>query len=83
MLTFLAIAAKKKFVVDRYVDEAAGTLEENGHGELAITRVVLKPQVTFEVGNEPDQVELERLHHSAHKHCFIANSVKTVVKVEF
>lgn len=82
MLTFLAIAAKRKFVVDSYVDEAVGFLEKNEDGELAITRVVLKPEVTFEPGNEPAPADLERLHHVAHKHCFIANSVKTLVGVE-
>jgi len=80
MLTFLAIAAKKRLVVDAYRDSAVGYLEENAEGKLAMTRVVLRPEVSF---REPPSAEaLERLHHQAHEHCFIANSVKTDVRVE-
>ena len=80
MLTFLALAARKRLVVDAYRDRAVGHLEENEAGKLAMTRVVLRPEVTF---REPPPAEaLERLHHQAHEHCFIANSVKTDVRVE-
>src|SRR5688572_3539642 len=34
MLTFLAIAATKGFVVDSYVDNAAGTLGKNAEGRM-------------------------------------------------
>ncbi|TKS63481.1 MAG: osmotically inducible protein OsmC [Nitrospira sp.] len=40
MLTFLAVAAKKQFVVDQYSDHAVGLLEKNQKGKLAITRVI-------------------------------------------
>ena len=81
MLTFLAIAARKRLVVERYRDEAVGTLEKNADGKLAITRVVLHPHVEF-AGDAPDAAQLERLHHQAHVNCFIANSIKTDVRVE-
>ena len=83
MLTFLAMAAKRRFVVNDYVDEAVGYLEKNADGENAITRVVLKPKVSFEPGAAPDREALEKLHHEAHKHCFIASSVKTAIEVDF
>ena len=82
MLTFLAIAAKKKWVVDSYHDEAIGFLEKDERGALAITRVVLRPEVRFGAGTEPAAGDLQKLHQSAHKYCFVANSVKTVVDVE-
>src|SRR5439155_21836180 len=47
MLTFLAIAAKKKFVLDEYHDEATGYMEKNADGKLAITRVTLKLRLRF------------------------------------
>ena len=47
MLTFLAIAARKRLVVDRYEDQAVGYLEKNADGKLAVTRVELRPQVSF------------------------------------
>jgi organic hydroperoxide reductase OsmC/OhrA len=80
MLSFLAIAAKKKFILTSYVDEAVGYLENDG-GKLWMTRVILRPKLEFE--NPPDQATLEQMHHLAHEACFIANSVKTDVKVEF
>lgn len=82
MLTFLAIAAKKGFVVDRYEDHAIGFLEPNADRRLAVTRVVLRPRVTFAPAKLPTADELQRMHHSAHANCFIANSVKTDVTVE-
>ncbi len=81
MLTFLALAAKKKLVVDRYVDEAVGYMEKNADGRLAVTRVVLRPRIDWS-GRRPTPAELEELHHASHELCFIANSVKTEVTVE-
>src|SRR4029079_11794445 len=43
MLTFLAITAVKKLVVDAYQDEAVGVLAKDAGGRLAITRVTLRP----------------------------------------
>ena len=82
MLTFLAIAARKRLVVDRYEDEATGTLEKNADGRLAVTRTVLRPRVTFGGEEPPPAEEIARLHAAAHEHCFIANSVRTHVTVE-
>jgi organic hydroperoxide reductase OsmC/OhrA len=82
MLTFLAIAAKKRFVVDEYKDNAVGYLGKNAEGRLAITRVILKPKVTFALSATQTGEDLAELHDSAHRHCFIANSVTTEVTVE-
>jgi organic hydroperoxide reductase OsmC/OhrA len=81
MLTFLAIAAKKKLVVDAYDDRAVGRLDKNAAGKLAMTSVELNPKVTFAPGVEVDAATLEKLHHDAHENCFIAQSVKTPVAV--
>jgi organic hydroperoxide reductase OsmC/OhrA len=77
MLSFLAIASKKKVTVTSYEDDAVGFLENDG-GVLWITRVILKPKVTCDA----DAALLEEIHHLAHQACFIANSVKTDVRVE-
>lgn len=79
MLSFLAIAAKKKITVLSYDDEAVGFMEKEG-GKLWITRTVLRPKVTFEAA--PDAAMIGEMHHLAHEQCFIANSVKTEVTVE-
>jgi organic hydroperoxide reductase OsmC/OhrA len=79
MLTFLAIAARKHLVVERYEDDAVGTLDKNAEGRLAVTKVVLHPRVTFSTPVEP--AVLAKLHESAHTNCFIAQSVRTEVVV--
>jgi len=80
MLTFLAIAARKRLVVDAYDDHAVGVMAKNEQGRLAITHVTLHPKIVW-AGPEPDAETLERLHHRAHVECFIANSVTTSVTV--
>ncbi len=82
LLSFLAIAARKKFIVDSYADHAVATLEKNAEGKLAITRVVLRPRVTFGGERAPDEAEIRKLHERAHDICFIANSVRSEVVVE-
>ena len=81
MLTFLAIASRKRLVVDTYEDDATGFLEKNAAGKLAVTRVVLRPRVAF-AGAAPSAEAVADLHERAHRDCFIANSVRTDVSVE-
>ncbi len=82
MLTFLAIAARKRFGVESYEDEAVGIMEKNEHGKLWVARVILRPRIRFMDGVSVTYEQLEQMHHHSHLECFIANSVKTVVTVE-
>ncbi len=82
MLTFLAIAARKRYVVDGYKDEAVGVLAKDAAGRLSMTRVTLRPDVRFSGEKVPGEEETRQLHDQAHHACFIANSVKTEVVVE-
>jgi organic hydroperoxide reductase OsmC/OhrA len=81
MLWFLSLAAKAGLVVDSYRDEARGTLGKNAEGRIALTVVTLRPAIAFS-GRQPAPAELAALHHESHAKCFIANSVKTEVRVE-
>jgi organic hydroperoxide reductase OsmC/OhrA len=81
MLTFLAIAAKKQLVVASYEDRAIGHLEKNAEGRLAVTRIELHPVVTFATGTHIAGEELARLHESAHRNCFVANSIRATVTI--
>lgn len=81
MLFFLAFAAKAGFVVDRYRDEAVGTMGRDDRGKTAITEVVLRPDIAFS-GAGPDAAALADLHHRAHEACYIANSIRGEVRVE-
>jgi organic hydroperoxide reductase OsmC/OhrA len=82
MLTFLAIAARKRLVVDDYTDHAVGFMEKNADGRLAITRVVLRPTIAFGGDSRPTIHELAKLHELSHEQCFLANSVRTSIEVE-
>jgi organic hydroperoxide reductase OsmC/OhrA len=81
MLTFLHRARLAGFVITRYRDAAVGVMEANAEGRMAVTRVTLRPEITY-AGRRPTDAERDHLHHEAHEECFIANSVKTVVNVE-
>jgi len=81
MLSFLAIAARKRLTVESYEDEASGVLEKNAEGKLAITKVTLRPRAAFSGPNAPGKDELAKLHELAHHACFIASSVRTEVTV--
>jgi organic hydroperoxide reductase OsmC/OhrA len=82
MLTLLAVAAKKRWTVDRYDDDPVGVLEKNSDGRMAVTRITLRPRIEFSGERRPTEEQIAALHETAHKHCFIANSVKTEVTVE-
>lgn len=82
MLFFLSIAAKKGYVVDKYTDSAVGQLGANDQGKMAMSRVVLRPQVVFTGGRRPSAAQIDRIHEQSHEECFIANSVKTEVITE-
>ncbi|MHC6529450.1 OsmC family protein [Vibrio proteolyticus] len=82
MLVFLSIAAKRNYLIDHYSDDAVGLLEEDESGRTSVTRVTLRPKVVFSGERQPTQLQLEKMHHTAHENCFIANSVKTQITTE-
>ncbi len=82
MLSFLALASRKRMVVDSYEDHATAILEKNPKGKLAVTKTILRPKIVFSGENIPTQAQIMELHHHSHEECFIANSVLTEVIVE-
>lgn len=81
MLWFLALAHGEGLVVDSYVDEAEGEMGRVGPGRHALVRITLRPQIAF-AGEPPAADRLATLHDQAHERCFIANSLKTGIRVE-
>ncbi|MDN3678812.1 OsmC family protein [Vibrio tapetis subsp. quintayensis] len=82
MLVFLSIAAKRRYIIDSYTDDAVGTMEEDSRGKTSVTKVTLRPNVVFSGEHIPTTKQLEKMHHLSHENCFIANSVKTEVVTE-
>ena len=81
MLWFLALAAHADLVVDSYRDAASGELDRNEAGLKYLARITLRPVTAFS-GRQPDQAELDALHHEAHERCEMANSVRAVITTE-
>ncbi len=79
LLWFLSLAAQAGYRVDRYVDEAEGSLERDSRGRMSMTTVTLRPQVQFGGDKQPDEAALLALHETAHERCYIANSVLSTV----
>jgi organic hydroperoxide reductase OsmC/OhrA len=82
MLWFFSIAVKAKFCVDRYTDAATGVMEKNQAGKLVVSVVTLRPEVRFGGDRLPTRDQIKDMHHAAHEECFIANSVRTEIRLE-
>lgn len=82
MLTFLDLARQAGFTITAYRDGAEGALTRIARGKMAVTKVVLRPDITWAGEKFPTPEERTKLHHDAHDLCFIANSVTTEIVVE-
>ena len=82
MLWFLHVACDAGFLTESYEDEAEGVMTKNERGVLWISQITLRPRIIWGGTKQPTADEIARLHHLAHEQCFIANSIKTDVKVE-
>ena len=83
MLTFLAIAAKKRMTVIAYEDRSTGKLglgEAGVKGKMSMQEVTLRPRVTVAKGT--DLADAMAIHEKAHANCFMANSVNFPVRHE-
>ena len=79
MLSFLHVAAKARIDVVAYEDEATGVMPEDAE-PLRITEITLRPRIT--VAGDASEERIRKLVHSAHEHCYIANSLTSEVSVE-
>ncbi len=78
MLWFLDLARQAGLQAASYRDAAVGQMEGSPHPW--ISRVDLHPETVW-TGTAPEPGKIRELHHAAHEHCFIANSVKSDVVV--
>lgn len=81
MLWFLDLARRAGLEVESYADSAEGEMGRVAPGRMALTRITLRPRISF-AGRQPEPAELDRLHHEAHERCFIANCLKTEILIE-
>ena len=82
ILTFLYLAGRRGFEVQSYEDDAVGVTSRNEQGATWVSSVTLRPKIQYGGSKQPSAADIEQLHHQAHEQCFIANSVKTSIRVE-
>ncbi len=80
LLSFLAVAARARVDVLAYEDDAEGEMPEDDK-PMRIARITLRPTITVR-GPDPDDERLHQLTEVAHRHCFIANSVTSEIRIE-
>lgn len=73
MLSYLACCSRARIEVLSYSDDAEGTMLEDGKGGGYFSQVILRPKVL--IANADKAEHATRLHGTANKVCFIANSV--------
>jgi organic hydroperoxide reductase OsmC/OhrA len=81
MLTFLFLASRQGFQIQRYEDEAVGSMTKNERGVPWVSLVNLRPHIEYVGEKRPTAEQEQQLHHAAHEQCFIAASVKTEIRV--
>jgi acyl carrier protein len=78
-LTYLALAPRAGVTVLAYDDRSVGTLTIVDK-KMRMAEVVLRPRITIDAAT--DDAKARALVNSAHEGCFIANSVRTTVRLE-
>ena len=79
MLWFLAYAARARIDVVSYVDETEAVMPEDDK-PMRVTEIVLRPRIVIAGGADEERV----LHfvERAHEACFIANSLRSDIRIE-
>jgi len=79
MLSFIAIAARARFDVIAYTDEAEARMPEDDL-PVRITEITLRPRIV--VRGPVDEARVRRYVGLAHDECYIANSVRSEITIE-
>jgi organic hydroperoxide reductase OsmC/OhrA len=79
LLSFIAIAARARFDVVSYTDEAEARMPEDDP-PVRITEIVLRPRIV--VRGPVDEARVRRYVGLAHDECYIANSVRSAITIE-
>jgi organic hydroperoxide reductase OsmC/OhrA len=72
MLWFLHLAAKARIDVVEY-DDSASALMPTDEQPVRITEITLRPRIV--VSGDAREERVHKLAHTAHEHCFVANSL--------
>jgi organic hydroperoxide reductase OsmC/OhrA len=78
LLEFLALAAKARIDVIEYADDAEGTMDESDE-PARIGQIVLRPRIV--VASGPSEKRVRKLVGTAHRNCYVANSLRSEIVV--
>ena len=79
LLSFLAVAARARLDVRRYQDRAEAQMPEDER-PVRITSITLRPRIELAPG--PSEERVRHLVEQAHRECYIANTVRSEIRVE-
>lgn len=79
LLWFLHLAAKARVDVTAYEDDAVALMPES-ETPVRITEIMLRPRIV--VAGRASEERVLKLVSTAHEHCYIANSLKSEMKIE-
>ena len=82
MMTFLALAAKMRWPVKSYSDNAHAFLGKNSKGKMCVNKIELNPIIKFKNEFTVSRDEMEKMQDRSHRYCFIANSLSEEVKIK-
>jgi organic hydroperoxide reductase OsmC/OhrA len=77
MLMFLHLASKARFDVVAYEDDASGLMPAD---DGWITEITLRPRIV--ISAEASEERLRKLVGTAHEHCYIANTLRSEMRIE-
>ena len=81
MMTLLALAAKMKWPIISYKDNAVAFLGKNSKNQMSVTKIELNPKIEFSDNFSVNTLEMKKTQDRAHRYCFIANSLSDEVIV--
>ena len=79
LLSFLAVCARARVDVRRYEDHAEAVMPEDDL-PVRLTAIVLRPRI--DVARGPSEERVRHLVELAHQGCYVANSLRTEIRVE-
>lgn len=80
LLSFLAVAARAGVDVVDYTDEAVGFMPDPSPNPLQLNEIRLRPTIVVAAGSDPTRVATAV--ETAHRECYIANTLRCAVIVE-
>jgi organic hydroperoxide reductase OsmC/OhrA len=79
LLWFLHLAAKARLDVVGYEDDASGVMPVDEQ-PVRITEITLRPRIA--IASEASEGRVRKLVKLAHERCFIANSLRSEIRIE-